>query len=305
MALTELISLLESQPTTFSLDQLTERASRGGIASAIKRGQIARILPDRYAAGLHAQSWLVRSHAAVMWGPARSALTGAGVLFEAGLTPVEPPGVHLFVPQWRHRPSPPWLTLTSSIYLPELFLRRDDAPMVDPELAFIHAYGLAPQHRRGELLYSLTRSRALDLERVGQHLARLPRVRGRASMMRRLAHAVDGVESFLEERGADDVLTGARLSKLIRQHRITVRGASFRIDAYDPATRTAFEFDSEEHHAGIDQRRRDIQRDALLASVGIETVRFDYVDVMSRPQWCRDIALAALVSRGAQTSLAS
>ncbi|MFV0633027.1 hypothetical protein [Demequina sp.] len=305
MALNDLIAMLEARPTSFSREYLTGRASRGGIASAIRRGAIARVLPDRYAAGLHARSWLVRSHAAAMWGPERSALTGAGVLCEAGVITEEPPGVHLFVPRWRHRPSPPWLTITSSLYVPAVYLRHDDAPMVDPELAFIHAYGFASEDRRAELLYALTRSGALNLERVRDHLARLPRVRGRASMMRRLGHAADGIESYLEERGAEDVLTGAPFAGLVRQHRITVTGESFRLDAYDPATRTAFEFDSKAHHQGVDKRRRDLRRDALLSSVGIETVRFDYVDVMSRPQWCRDIAIATLVSRGAQTSVAS
>ncbi|WP_144276257.1 hypothetical protein [Demequina sp. NBRC 110053] len=297
MSLVEAIELLESRPTTFSLTQLCEHASRGGVAAAVARGDITRVLPDRYASTLHADSWLVRSHAAAKWGPAGCALTGLGVLLDAGLRPREPEEVQLLVPHWRHRPSPAWLAITSSTYRPTLHVRADEARVVDPELALVHAYSRAREADRAELLYGLTRRGALSLTRVREHLDRLPRLRGRASLLRRLERAQAGVESFLEECGADDVLVGIEFSTVVRQHRLAVRGERYRVDAYDPVTRTAFEFDSKTYHGGNEQRVRDVRRDALLSTLGIATVRFDYSDVTTRPAWCRGVALEVLAAR--------
>ncbi|WP_297081443.1 endonuclease domain-containing protein [uncultured Demequina sp.] len=298
MTLTDLIAHLEATPTTLSLEQSTASASRGGIAGACRRGVLTRVLPDRYASSLHADSWLVRSHAAAAWGPAGCALTGAGVLFDAGLAAKAPDVVDLLVPHWRHRPSPGWLRITSSTYRPPtLRERHDGAPVVDPALALIHAYGRALERDRAELVYGLTRSGVVDAQSVRDHLDHMPRARGRASLLRRCAQAEIGVESFLEERAASEVLVGEGFEGLIRQHRVRVAGHTYRLDAYDPATRTAFELDGAASHARHDQRVRDIRRDALLSSVGILTLRFGYGDIMERPVWCRELALSTLLAR--------
>ncbi|MFW2512607.1 endonuclease domain-containing protein [Demequina sp. SO4-13] len=298
MGILDLIAHMEALPISFSLAQLTQSASRGGVDAAVQRGSIVRVMPDRYAAALHADSWAVRSHAAAMWGPAGCALTGTGVLFDARLLPAPPDRVQLLVPHWRHRPSPSWVLVTSSTYRPPLLATRSDgATVVDPALALIHAYGRAPEREQAELLYGLTRSGAVDPDAVRAHLERLPRVRGRASLLRRCELAVNGVESYLEERGAEQVLVGAGFESIVRQHRVRVREGRFRLDAYDPQTRTAFEFDGAEAHDGSASRLRDIRRDAALTAAGIVTVRFGYADVTERPEWCREIALATLLRR--------
>ena len=302
MALADLVPYLEAMPTSFSLAELMHRASRGGIRAAITRGEITRILPDRYAASLHAASWAVRSHAAAIWGPDHCALTGAGALFDAGLLPSPPAIVDLRVPRWRHRPSAPWLRITSTTYMPPVVLERPDGvKTVDTALALVHAYGRAPERDRAELVYRLTRSHLVDPEAVRRHLDSMPRARGRASLMRRCALAQDGVESYLEERGAEDILVGPGFETIVRQHRLRVRGELFRLDAYDAQTRTAVEFDGAGFHERPDQRVRDIRRDAALATIGILTLRFGYGDVVGRPGWCRDMVLETLEARRLST----
>ncbi|GIG54075.1 endonuclease domain-containing protein [Demequina activiva] len=302
MSLADLVSFLESTPASFSLAELMRGASRGGVRAAITRGEITRVLPDRYAASLHAESWAVRSHAAAMWGPDGCALTGAGALFDAGLLPLPPAVVDLRVPRWRHRPSAPWLRITSTTYVPPVVLTRPDgATLVDSALALVHAYGRAPERERAELVYRLTRSNLVDPEAVRLHLDSLPRARGRASLLRRCALAQDGVESYLEERGAEEILVGRGFESIVRQHRLRVRGELFRLDAYDAQTRTAVEFDGSEFHAEPAQRVRDIRRDATLATIGILTLRFGYGDVEQRPDWCRDMVRDTLEARRLST----
>ena len=175
---------------------------------------------------------------------------------------------------------------------------QGDVPAAMPEYAVVQAYGRASPDARAEIVYSAFRSRAVSAASIGRALARMPRVRARAGLEARVAYAADGVESYLEERGLRHVLTGASFQHLLRQHRVFVEGKRFRVDVYDPETSTAFELDGAGAHASFEQRRADVERDALLAGVGIQTVRFTYRDVIDRPKWCRGVALRVMTDRG-------
>jgi very-short-patch-repair endonuclease len=175
---------------------------------------------------------------------------------------------------------------------------QGDVPVALPEFAMAQAYGRAHPDARAEIVYGTFRSGAVTAESMGRALERMPRVSARASLVARVAYAADGVESFLEERGLRHVFTGPPFRHLLRQHRVVAGGKRFRVDTYDPNTSTAFELDGDGTHATLDHRRDDVERDALLAGVGILTVRFTYRDVMDRPQWCRAVALRVMAERG-------
>ena len=104
-------------------------------------------------------------------------------------------------------------------------------------------------------------------------------------------------KSFLEARSLRTVFNTQAFKRLVPQHVITLEGCTYRLDLYDPVTRTAFEMDSDKHHDGRGNRLRDIRRDAHLATAGILTVRFPYVDVMNAPHECRRIALEVMNAR--------
>lgn len=61
--------------------------------------------------------------------------------------------------------------------------------------------------------------------------------------------------------------------------------------------RLIIEIDSEQHHGGLAQRKRDLARDAVAASLGFITLRFDYWQVMN--DWPTvEAAVLASVAQG-------
>ena len=273
--------------------------SPDGLESAVARGELTRVLPGQYANAVHSESWTVRSLATCLWMPPGSALTGRAALYAVGLVADVPEVIDVVVPRGRHRRGPVWIRVVSQTHPIEAQVTRDGLTVAQSDLAVIHAFVREPEYSRASLVYSACGGGRIDPGQVRELLERLPRVARRRELQRLLDHAADGVESFLEQRGATTVLTGAAFSGLIRQHNLVVQREKFRIDAYDPVTRTAFEFDSERWHGQPEQRARDLRRDALLAGIGILTTRFGYWDVMERPHWCRQVALRVLSQRAA------
>ncbi|MBV9592182.1 MAG: DUF559 domain-containing protein [Actinobacteria bacterium] len=60
------------------------------------------------------------------------------------------------------------------------------------------------------------------------------------------------------------------------QYAIEVRGRKYRIDLAFVAEKVAVELDGAAFHGSIEQRERDLRRDAALASIGWLTLRFSY-----------------------------
>lgn len=299
MALSEFLDHTMRYPRPFALSEARVTVSPDGLEAAVTRGELTRVLPGQYANAVHGDSWTVRSLATCMWMPPGGALTGRAALYAQGYIDDVPDVIDVVVPRGRHRKGPDWMRIVSQTHPIDALVTPDGLITAQPELAVIHAFAREPEYSRATLVYSACAGGRVDPGRVRELLERLPRVARRRVLERLLDHAADGVESFLEERGATKVLTGTAFSDVIRQHRLVVQREAFRLDAYDPATRTAFEFDSETWHGKPEQREYDLRRDALLAGVGILTTRFGYWDVMRRPKWCRQVALKVLAQRAA------
>ena len=71
------------------------------------------------------------------------------------------------------------------------------------------------------------------------------------------------------------------------QHRVVVGGQWFVLDAACEEVQLAVELDGAAWHGSREQRERDIRRDALLATIGWQTLRFGFRRAMSAPQDCR------------------
>ncbi|WP_234996408.1 hypothetical protein [Demequina sp. NBRC 110054] len=115
--------------------------------------------------------------------------------------------------------------------------------------------------------------------------------------MRCLRAAEEGSESFLEMDAARRVLRGPLLERCVRQHDVRVEGRRFRIDAFHAESATALEFDGEAFHTAPTQVANDRDRDGLLGTIGIQTVRFGYAAVRDHPDVCRARAEATIRSR--------
>lgn len=299
MATNELRTTVARAPRTFSHAELLNHVSQDGLASLVRDGTLVRLLPDTYAGSLHASSWMIRAQAACIWGGPDSLVTGSPALLAHGVNVGEPSFAHLWLPWGSHRRPPRWLRIRTTVAQQVGVLWRESLPLIGPASALIHAHEAAPDRDRATLVYRTLASGVTTVEEVAGALERMPRVRGRESLQRRLILAAGGAESFLEERAHVDILRGDRLGSLIRQHRVRVGGKGYRVDAFDLRTATAVEFDGAENHDKPADRRRDVNRDALLAQLGILTVRLTFVDVMTRPGWCRRTLLAILKAREA------
>lgn len=282
----------------WSRSELLRSMSANRVTGALRRGELVRVLPGLYSLPLHATSRRVRSRAASRWAPAGSAVTGRAALEEWGVLDDATQEVGLVVPRGSHRPGVSWLHITSQTVPCERLDAGEGLTLVLPADALIHAFAREPHRSRPDLVYRSC-ANGVSAERVMARLALLPRARGRRALLRMLGMALAGVESYLEDRAVNRVFTGAAFASLILQHRVRVAGQSFRIDAFHAESQTAFEVDGDGSHTSPAAQRRDRRRDALLAAQGILTVRFSFVDVMNRPEWCRAVALDVLRARWA------
>jgi very-short-patch-repair endonuclease len=299
MTIRDALESMRVQPRAFSTREILDVSSWAGLDGALKRGEIVRVLPGLYSADVHAESWSVRASAVARW-MRGCTLTGPSALRLYGLEAVRSDTLEVVTPRPEHRMLPPWLRVRrSDIDVPCMELAGHRAHL--PPFALVVGNGLVAPSERAELVYAVVREAVVRPADAIAAMRELPRVVGRANLIRRLTLAAEGVESFLEEQAWATVLRGTLASRLVRQHTVRVRGNGYRLDAYDPATRTAVEFDGARWHRGL-AGVRDSRRDALLATIGILTVRFAYTDVMDRPMWCRGVLREVLAARAEEAS---
>ena len=78
---------------------------------------------------------------------------------------------------------------------------------------------------------------------------------------------------------------------------MTVAGRTYFLDAAYDDVLLAVEMDGAAWHGSRDQREEDISRDALLATVGWQTLRFGYRRLTGAPAACRRDIQAAHAAR--------
>lgn len=281
------------RPWTFA--EMIAVGSKNGVASSIRERSIVRLLPGQYVAGLHAESWAARAQAALRWAGPDAALAGLSALY-AWDAAAQPSHVTVCTP-WSSRPrGPDWLRTKRFVY-PQQTMQFRGLRLVSPELAAITGHAELPPGRRAEAVYRPLRMGLVTPASLVETLDGIGRIRGRRELERRIAHADVGSESYLEEAGGTTVLVGPEFDQLVRQHVVVADGEPYRLDAFDPASLTDLEFDGFEHHGSRGAQRRDRIRDARLAALGIQTLRFTYEDVMDRPDWCRRLAIETIARR--------
>jgi very-short-patch-repair endonuclease len=283
-------------PRAFTRAELISMSSASSVRTALRTGDLVRLLPDAYVAGEHRASWAARADAALAWAGRGAMLAGRSALFAHTLLESTPDNVEIVVPQGRHLHCPEWLVARQASY--DITADRTGGlPVAPVAFAIAQAYGDLTASEQSQVVFGAVARRLTSAAQLRHALATMPRVRRRRALTRRIEAAERGAESWLEERSLRSVFTSQDFDCFIRQHRIDREGRRYRLDMYDPFTRTAVELDSKAWHSSEEQRLRDIRRDADLAAIGVLTVRLSSPDLTDRPEWCRQIVREVLSSR--------
>ena len=118
-------------------------------------------------------------------------------------------------------------------------------------------------------------------------LDRRPQLRARAALADLVRLLADGCQSELEIWGCLNVLQAHGMPRFTLQHRVVAAGRAFFLDAACEEVKLAVEMDGAAWHGSREQRERDIRRDALLATVGWQTLRFSFARLTGSPEDCR------------------
>jgi very-short-patch-repair endonuclease len=286
----------DAAPRTYR--QLREALSKDGIAGGVLRGELTRLVADQYCLAVHADSWVMRSRAAVEWAGPGAALTGLAALAAYGYAPLPFELIQVAVPAGGHRTGPPWIRVRSLTMPFAKATWRPTTQLTLPALAMVLGYGHVPAQRRATFLYRAIGKGLVTPTEASEVAGVLTRIPAKKELLERLKYAHAGAESYLEERGMATIFRD--VEGIVFQHRLRVRGEGFRIDAFHLPTMTAFELDGDETHGDPVDRKRDIRRDALLATIGIQTIRFARETALENPAWCRDVALETIDTRSSQ-----
>jgi very-short-patch-repair endonuclease len=179
-------------------------------------------------------------------------------------------------------------------------LRVDGLAVTSVERAIVDTWGRpAPLRRSDVRAVALTAvpQRLCSVPELGIELARRRRLPGRAELARLVGLLAAGCQSELEIWGCLNVLRAPGMPPFIQQRRVAVGGEWFVLDAAYDEVKLAVEMDGAAWHGSRKQRERDIRRDALLATIGWQTLRFGFGRLTGAPDACRRDILAAYNAR--------
>lgn len=276
---------------------ILKRFGKNALDACLADSTLARVLPGVYAHRQHAQTRATRVYAASLWAAtAEGVLTSDAALWLWGVLAKPPSKVTVLVRHPLHRAPPPWL----NTYRP-----RAEVPTVRVKGVAVVALAHAVVH--AWIQASGTRGTAVVIETIGrghvraaeveQAAALTGRVHHRKRLLALLALLADGVTSYLEHYARTRVFTKAEFPELQWQYAIRVAGRMRMLDAFDPVSRVALEFDSIEFHDESSDRLNDIERDAEFAGEGILTLRLDSSRILKHPDWCKSMYRRARAAR--------
>src|SRR3954447_4208907 len=142
------------------------------------------------------------------------------------------------------------------------------------------------------------RRRLCSAADLALELERRPRLPGRAELTDLVRLLSNGCQSELEIWGCLQVLRAPGMPAFVQQRRVTVAGERLYLDAAYDEVRLAVEMDGAAWHGSRRQREADIRRDAVLATIGWQTLRFSFARLTSDPTGCRRDLSSTHAARG-------
>jgi very-short-patch-repair endonuclease len=225
-----------------------------------------------------------------------SALSHTSALRRWGLAVRDTPQRHVLVPAHRHLTAQPQLRLHRVQRVPPL-VKLGEVVTVDRPDAIVQGWEcLDGTSRRGPLL-SAVRKRQVTVDQLRSVLSRRSRVTDRTALCVLIDALADGCESELELWGYLHVFDVRGLRHARRQLVLSVRGERFRLDLAYEDEMLAVELDGRAYHSAPDQWERDIRRDAVLATIGWQTLRFSHRRLTQDVPGCRRQTLQILAAR--------
>ena len=285
---------LNSHVRAFTRAELTRLFNDRALRTAVAKSEATRVLAGIYAATVHAGSFHVRVHAASL--RCGAPVSGAAALFEWGLLRRSPRVIEIAIGAEQRLRGPDWLVgRRTALEVPTTM--RNGTVVVTPAYAIVSGFGRVDPNLRAEVVFGAIRRGLVGVQQVRNELNRQPKVKARRALERRLDAAELGAQSWLEERGLREVFRAKEFGAFIRQHEIVIEGNQFFLDMFEPVARLAVELDGDGTHDNPYDRLRDIRRDAMVATRGIQTIRLSRADLVERPDWCRWIVLQVLHAR--------
>ena len=280
-----------------SWESLTAQVDRKTVARWVASGRLQRIQPGVYGVPAVVLDWRTRVQAAVH-------ATGGVVSHRSALAlwDLAPPGgpIHLTVEHTRSGRGTAGVVLHRSRCLGDSIRRVDGVPVSCVERAVVDAWGAPAGLSRADVRAAAiagVRRRLCLPRQLDTEVARRPCLRGRAALLELVGLLAAGCQSELEIWGCLQVLRGPGMPRFTLQHPVEVAGRRFVLDAACEEVRLAVEMDGAAWHGSREQRERDIHRDALLATIGWQTLRFGFRRLTSSPRGCQQDIKAAYVAR--------
>ena len=268
-------------------EALTARVDRKTVIRWTAAGTLVRLQPGVYATPTAAAKWRMRVEAAVLSRGGVASHRTALALW--GLVPPGGP-VHVTVEPPRSNRRSADVVLHRAVGLQDAVRSVDGVPVTCVERSLVDTWG-SP----GNLVLAAVRAAVITAVRrrmcspgdLAFEVARRPQVRARASLVELVRLLAEGCQSELEIWGCLNVLQAPGMPRFSLQHRVEVRGRTFFLDAACEEVRLAVEMDGAAWHGSRDQRERDIHRDALMATIGWQTLRFSFTRLTDSPGGCQ------------------
>lgn len=277
--------------------ELEAQWSRRTLNEAIRLGFATRLAPGIYTHREHATDLGQRLEAVAQWMAPHGLITGRAALHLWGWSEANATRVDVALPRDVRLARPHYVDV----------LRTDQAwmadavagiPVTSPEDSLVVAWRTAAPSRRRGLMLDALRDAPVDRGQLRRRIDAHGRLPHRAQMLDLLALSGSGATTVLEHIAATEVFVGQEWREWERQGEVRVaNGVTLHPDMLHRRARVAVELDGARYHSDDAQRRRDLQRDALLVAAGYAVIRFTWEDITRRPAWCRDRALAAVASR--------
>jgi very-short-patch-repair endonuclease len=261
-------------------------------------GKLVRPHPRIYAVPSAAAKWQVRLEAGLS---ARQAVASHGTALAVyGL--IAPPAgpLHLTVQRGRSVRGSSDVVLHRVGHLASERRRWNGVPITSAARAVVDTWGnpgtVARTAVRAAAIMAV-RDRLCRPDDLAAELARRPQLSGRAELAHLIKLLIEGCQSELEIWGCLHILRGPGMPTFVHQRQLIVRGEVFILDAACEESMLAVEFDGAAWHGSKQQRERDIRRDALVATVGWQTLRFGYGRATEAANACRRDILAVHEAR--------